>query len=343
MSGLRAPLVVAGLALAAMGALGTPAAQAQELLLRVGDTAVPEGTIVYGDAIAVGGTLDVAGTVTGDALAAGGSVHVGGHVGGNVRAIGGDVILDSTAVVGGTARSMGGTVRAAPGAVVRRGGATPNPVPYSGPAPWPPQFPSPGPSPFPGTRGWLPPAVLGMLAMWKLLAGALIALSLLTFIGTAWLTALMFPGATAAVAGVLERSPGAAGIAGIVVWLLLGPIAVLLVASIAGIMLVLLLIAAVLIAIQLGITAVAALVGHRVRQGRIAIEALVGAVLLAVAFAVPGLGWLAAFAATTWGTGAVVMTIVERRRGQGALPPAVPAAPPSSTPPVSPPPPPPSV
>jgi len=307
-------LVACALLLAAAAALETPAATAAELLLRAGDTVVPIGTIVYGDAIAVGGRLDVAGTVTGNAVAAGGSVHVSGHVGGNVRAIGGSAVLESTAVVGGGVYTTGGSVNIAPGAVVHRGSAAPNPLPFS----VQPERPA-APSPF--WSPWWPATFLGMLSMWKLFAVLFVVASLAAFIGAAWLTAALFPGMTASVADVLERNPGGAVIAGILVWLLLGPVITLLVLSIAGILLVLVLIAALVVAIQVGISAVAVLVGHRVRPGRLAIEALVGALLLAIAFAIPHLGWLAGAAAATWGTGGVVMAIVERRRAHGTLPP----------------------
>jgi hypothetical protein len=292
------------------------AAQAAEVLLRVGDTSVPVGTIVYGDAIAVGGRLDIAGTVTGNAVAAGGTVRISGHVGGNVRAIGGDAVLDSTAVVGGSVHATGGHVTIAPGAAVEQGGPTPGTLP----------FPI---QPRPGMPFWMPAVIFGILATLKLFAGLLLLLSFAAFIGTAWLTAALFPGPTAFVAAVLERNPGGAGIAGILVWLLLGPVIVLLVVSIIGIPVALLLIAALLVAIQLGISAVAVLLGNRVRPGRIAIEALAGAVLLAIAFAIPHLGWLAAAACATWGTGGVVMAIVERRRRRGTTPPP-PAAPQAS-------------
>jgi len=324
----------AGVAVVAAGVFAASPAQAAEVLLRVGDSAVPRGTIVQGDAIVLGGTLDVAGTVTGSAVAGGGSVHVSGHVGGDVRAMGGNVILDSTAVVDGTVQSVGGSVRIAPGAVIRRvppPGASVPPVPFPLPVP-PPRTPSspPIPWPFPGPPAWVPPAFFGILAMWKLLAGVLILITLLTFIGMAWLTAAAFPGATAAVVEVLERNPGGAGIAGVVTWLLVGPIAVLLVLSVAGVVLVLLLIAALLIAVQVGISAVAVLVGRRVRPGRLTFEALVGSLLLTIAFAVPHLGWLAGFAAVTWGTGGVVVAVMERHRSQAPTPPAPPASP-SST------------
>ena len=311
-----------GTALAA-GVFAASAAQAAEVLLRLGDSVVPRGTIVYGDAIVVGGTLDVAGTVTGNAVAAGGSVHVSGHVGGDVRAAGGNVILDRTAVVDGSVQSAGGSVRIAPGAVIRRAPPPGPPLPFPAPLPpVPPPPPSPAPPPVPGPPGWMPPAFFGILVMWKLLAGVLILVTLLTFVGMAWVTATMFPVVTGAVVDVLERNPGGAGVAGVVTWLLIGPVAVLLVLSIAGVVLVLLLIAVLLIAVQVGITAVAALVGHRVRPARIAVEALAGSVLLAIAFAVPHLGWLAGFAAVTWGTGGVVVAIMERHRGQAPTPPS---------------------
>jgi hypothetical protein len=312
------PLVICALLLAAAAVSGTPAAQAAEVLLRAGDTVVPIGTIVYGDAIAVGGRLDVAGTVTGNAVAAGGSVHVSGRVGGNVRAIGGRAVLESTAVVGGGVYTTGGSVNIAPGAVVHGGSSTRNPLPFS-------VQPERPPAPFWIPPLWWPATFLGILAMWKLFAVLFIVASLAAFIGAAWLTAALFPGTTASVVDVLERNPGGAVVAGILVWLLFGPVITLLVLSVAGILLVLVLIAALVVAIQVGISAVAVLVGHRVRPGRLAIEASVGALLLAIAFAIPHLGWLAGAAAATWGTGGVVMAIVEWRRAHGTLPPPPPA------------------
>ena len=308
--------------------LGGTAAQAEEVLLRFGDTVVPKGTIVYGDALVAGGTLDVAGTVTGRVVVAGGSVHVSGRVGGDVRAVGGDVVLASTAVVGGSAQASGGHVTIAPGAVVR--GAAPSP-PAPPPLPLPFPAPLPSPSPFPGPPAWMPPAILGWFAVWKLVAGLVLVLLLAAFVATTWFTAALVPGATAAVAGALERNPGGAGLAGVAVWLLAGPVMLLLALTVAGLLLVLLVISALLIAAQVGIGAVAVFVGRRVRPGRIAVEALIGAVLLALAFAVPHAGWLLGFAATIWGTGGVAMAIVERRGIQGPIPPA-PSAPTSSPP-----------
>jgi hypothetical protein len=306
---------------------------AAETLFRLGDTQIPPGTIVYGDAAVAGGTLYVGGTVTGNATAIAGSVRVSGHVGGDVRATAGNVILDSTAVVEGTVQSTGGSVRIAPGAVIRKlpPGARPAPqVPRVPAIPLPSPVPrSPGPWSVPGLPPWLP--FFGIVAAWKLIAGVLLLLGLVTFVGTAWATAAMFPGATSAVALALERSPASCVVAGILVWLLIGPVTVLLILSVAGVLLMLLLLAALLIGIQLGLTAVAVLVGHRLRPGRLAVEAVIGALLLVVAFAVPHLGWLAGLAATTWGTGGVVLTIMERRR-RGSVPPATsaPSAPPSA-------------
>jgi hypothetical protein len=314
-------------------ALGPHDARAAEMLLRVGDTTIPIGTIVYGDAITAGGTLTIDGTVTGNAMAAGGSVHVAGHVGGNVRAVGGDVVLEATAVVGGTVQAQGGSVRIAPGAVVRQGtqGAPSPAIPPAQPTPIPqipfsPSQPFPMPSPHPGPPIWLlPPTLWGIVGAWKLLAGLAALIVLLAFAATTWVTAALLPGVTAAVADVLERSPGPSVLAGVVIWLLLGPVIVVLFLTVAGVLLVLLLVSALLIAIQLGISAVAVLIGRRVRPGRVPVEALVGAVLLAIAFAVPHFGWLIGAAATTWGMGAVAVAIMERRQTRGTVPPPPPA------------------
>ncbi len=71
-------------------------------LVRVGDSIeIAEGEVVQGDAVAVGGSVTVAGTVMGD-----------------VVGIGGDVRLESTAVVHGEAVCVGGKLTREPGAKV---------------------------------------------------------------------------------------------------------------------------------------------------------------------------------------------------------------------------------
>lgn len=291
-------------------------AGAAEVLLRVGNLDVPAGTVAHGDAIAVGGKLDIEGTVEGDAVAIGGSVEVGGRVTGSVRAVEGDVTLGPTAVVGGTATAMAGRVRIAPGASV--GGVPPAPsIP----------IPLPVPQPVPIAPPWWGlPALLGVIAALHFLYWLVILLGLAGFVGMNWLTAALFPRALVALAGDLERMPAAALVAGVIGWVLLWPVIVILALTVVGLVLVVLIPALLLIAIQFGVTAVALLAGRRLHQSGLGREVLVGSVVLAIVFAIPHLGWLLMLAAATWGWGAVLLVLVERVRAR-RFPPAPPQAP----------------
>ncbi len=330
---LRAGAVALALVLA-MGDLGP--AGAAEVLLRIGDLEIPAGTVVHGDAITVGGRLDVEGIVEGDAVATGGSVEVGGRVNGSVRAVGGNVHLRSTAVVGGTTTAWGGRVRVEPGASV--GGAPQPPGPGLPPAPPPPTpfpvppgpsvplpVPVPQPGPVPPSWWWWLPGVFGAIAALHVLYWLVVLLALASFVSMAWLTAVFFPGTVAALAADLERAPAAALVAGLVGWVLLWPVIVILAMTVVGLVLVVLIPAVILIMLQFGTTAAALLVGQRIRRSGIGREVLVGSVVLAIGFAVPHLGWLLAFAVATWGWGAVLLALVERVRVRRLPPPPAPA------------------
>ncbi len=306
---------------------GRVPADAADMLLRVGNLEVPAGTAVHGDAIAVGGKLDVEGIVDGNAVAIGGSVEVGGRVAGSVRAVGGDAILRPTAVVGGAATAAGGRVRIAPGASL--GGVHPQPAPPAAPSPAPPgpSSPIPGPVPQPAPlppSWWGPPAVLGVIAALHFLYWLVALLVLAGFVGMNWLTAVLFPGTLAALAEDLERMPAAALGAGLAGWVLLWPLVVTLAMTVVGLILVVLIPALLLIAIQFGVTAVALLAGQRLRQSGIGRQVLVGSVVLAIAFAIPHLGWLLMLAAVTWGWGAVLLALAERVRTRRLPPPPAP-------------------
>lgn len=294
----------------------TPAS-ARELLLRIGDLQVPAGTVVRGDAVAVGGTASVDGTVEGDAIAFGGSVEVRGRVAGSVRAEGGNVILHSTAIVDGDATAVGGTVRREPGASVGGQRAAPPPPSF-------PPVPLPGPpgneAPSPSAPWWLPGTLIGMFLVLQSLFWFVHLLVLALFIGSAWLLAALFPQAIARLGAVLERDPVVAFGVGLLGWPISVMVAVLLAISVVGLTLVLLVPAALAAAIQYGSTAVALVVGHRIRPSGIVQETVVGAVILAVAFSFPGLGTLAALVVATWGLGAVLLMLVEGRWPRQAPP-----------------------
>jgi len=299
-------------------------ADAAELLARVGELDVPAGTVVHGDAVALRGTVSVEGTVDGDVVALGGNAVVVGRVGGSVRAIGGNVVLGATAVVGGTATAQGGSVTAAPGASVGHPGATPAPPPGVPAIP----LPGPGevPAPWPPPALWFPMA-LAIIAAMKALIWLFVLVTVLGFIGTTWLTAVLFPKLSGRLAGLLERTPTVAFGTGLVGWAALGVLGAVLVMSIVGLPLVLLLVLAVLTAFQFGVTAIAVLCGRRLRPAGVGLEALVGAVVLAVAFAIPDLGGLLVLLAGIWGIGVVLLAFLERSRAWPAPPVSPPVAP----------------
>jgi len=291
---------------------------ARELLLKVGDLQVPAGTAVYGDAIAVGGTAYVDGTVEGDVAAIGGGVEVRGHVVGSVRAAGGNVVLYSTAIVGGEATAVGGTVRQEPGASVG-GRRSPSPPPPPGTGPFP-----PGNEPFPNAW-WLPGVFAAAFLMLKSLFWLVHLMLLIMFVGTAWVLAALFPAALTRLGAVLERDPALALGAGLLGWPLAVMIAVVLIVSIVGLTLVLLVPIVLFTAVQFGTTAVALVVGRRIRPSGPIQEVIIGAVLLAILFSIPGLGTLIGLAVATWGLGAVLLSFVGERRFR--RPPPVPQAP----------------
>jgi hypothetical protein len=73
------------------------------------------------DAVAVGGSVEVAGEVSHDVTAIGGPVRVEGRVGGDVISIGGSVYLGPHAVVEGDVTSVGGRIEEDPGSAIHGG------------------------------------------------------------------------------------------------------------------------------------------------------------------------------------------------------------------------------
>jgi len=309
--GPRAMLLLLAVVLGAVLIVGsvTPVS-AKELLLKVGDLQVPAGTAVHGDAVAVGGTAYVDGTVEGDVVAVGGTVEVRGHVVGSVRAAGGNVVLYSTAIVGGEATAVGGTVWREPGASIGGRRSMPSPPPFP---------PVPGPIP-PGSESgppaswWLPGVFAAAFLMLKSLFWLIHLVTVILFVGSAWLLAALFPNALTRLGGVLERDPVLAFGAGLLGWPLAVMITVVLILSVVGLTLVLLVPIAVFTAVQFGATAVALVVGRRIRPSGPVYEVIIGAVLLAIGFSIPALGGLIGLAVATWGLGAVLLLLAGERR-----------------------------
>jgi hypothetical protein len=104
----------------ALGSVNAPQVCSSASASAVGSSlVVPAGVWVCGDALAVGGNLDVQGHVQGSAQAIGGNVTISGEVDGDVTAVGGDITVQSGALTRGKLDSVGGRVIIAPGATAQ--------------------------------------------------------------------------------------------------------------------------------------------------------------------------------------------------------------------------------
>ena len=296
-------------------------AAAQFTMQVSGDIVIPRDTTHQGTAMTMNGRIIVDGTLRGDAMTMNGDVTVSGIVTGDVRTFNGNITLASRAMVGGDVWTANGRVTRAPGAQVRgriRAEATP---------PLPPQVPAPPQAPVPPSRPWD-----GMgYPWWSRVMRAVATMTLVGFVVLAALVTAVFPHQIRRVASSLSDSPGEALLAGIAVWILLHPLAVVLALSIVGIPAVVALPFLIAIVGLVGVAGVAMLIGERIigafqRQRSDALDAVVGASLLGVLAFLPGIGWFAILVAVTWGLGAVTLLLLRRVRSQPPVePPAAPA------------------
>jgi len=88
--------------------------------VKVGENIIvlPEDTI-SGDAVTIGGNLDVQGFVKGDAVCIGGNLHISGTVQGDATVIGGRATIDSTAFIKGDLTSIAGRIHRQKGARIK--------------------------------------------------------------------------------------------------------------------------------------------------------------------------------------------------------------------------------
>ncbi len=287
-----------------------PAAAAQEGSDRVqfgGDIVIGQDEVVNGDVFTMGGNITVDGKVLGDVTAMGGWVKVGGEVVGNVAAFGNNVVLDSTAVVNGSATSIGGRVDRAPGAVVR--GAVSQGRPGS-----PPSFPSGG---------------------FNFLFGFVQALgfAVLLFLGTA-LAVAMFPTHTSVVERTITEAPWASLGVGFLTLVVLLVLSLPLLCTCIGFPLAWL---AYFLATLFGLVALGAIIGRRLliaagnHTATYLVAALVGVAVIWVISIIPVLGGLVLFVASLFAIGAVVLSRFGRIsppfswQGPRSTPPAPPA------------------
>lgn len=291
----------------ALTLFASTAAAAQGFTMRMsGDVIIPAGTVNDGSVMTMNGRIQVDGTLQGDAMTMNGDVTVSGTVTGSVRTFNGSILLASTARVDGDVWTANGRVDLQPGSVV--GGRIAEGWVFSGPRER--RGPVPGmPRPWNSMGQWASRAFFRALAGWVMIG----------FIVLAAAVAALFPQPIHRVSTVLSDLPGQALLAGVLLWVLLPPLAMALVVSIIGIPALAFIPLGVSVLGLVGFAAAAMLLGNRITEGfRWHIgpvpDTVVGAAILAVLALVPGLGWLAVFLAVTWGIGGILLLVFQRGR-----------------------------
>ena len=259
--------------------------------------------------VAVGGDVTMTGSVHGEMVAVGGDMAIDGPVGKLVTVFG-DVTLNAKAVVNGEAVTVLGEVHnphmvPIRGQAVEIGGFIPHPK-FSALMAW-------GRDVVGHVRLLSP----GLAWPWYVFGGCTLFYLLL---------ATVFGRGVNACARVLEESPGSTLVTAIVLLPLLPLLVVLLILTGVGVLLLPFLAVAMLFAFAFGKTAVLAFMGRSVLRPfgaeseaeRAWLTVLIGAVLLAVLYCVPVVGFLV-WALTAWvGLGMVVAALLQNRRREKA-------------------------
>ncbi len=240
-----------------------------------------------------------AGEEVGSAVSIGGDVRVHGSVRNGVVSVGGSVFLGPGAVVNGDVTTIGGMVVKQDGAVVSGDINTYDTTRITS------FFRRPPPSGWKEDRGM--PFMPGMFPFLGFLALALIVVALL-------------PDRVDLISSTIKYHTGKSLLWGIIGTLLIFPVALVLVISLVGIILIPLEILVVSIAFFLGSVAVVRIIGEKIiatvkKSGSpMVIETLVGSVVLWATGLIPVVGWLVISAASVIGFGGFIASFIHRRR-----------------------------
>ncbi|MBF6590593.1 MAG: polymer-forming cytoskeletal protein [Ktedonobacterales bacterium] len=251
---------------------------------------------ICGRATDVGGNLTVLGRVAGDVIAVSGSVTIGGEVDGSVSTLGGNISLLRGSHVAGTVRAWGGSVRVEPGARTGGGIQRANSLADLVPLRRPFFFPGYG-APWPSLLFWA-------------LAGAFIA--------------RFFPEPLIRVERVVRGRFGPSILTGAGAFIAGILFSILLLFTCLGIPLAFLLIVGLWVSWVVGTIALGLWLGQRLFQTvqprerpQVLAPAIVGAILIASAEAIPIVGLLVGMVLGCAGLGAVLLTfVVHGRKGR---------------------------
>ncbi|MBU0687696.1 MAG: hypothetical protein KKB81_07655 [Candidatus Margulisbacteria bacterium] len=222
--------------------------------------------------VAIGGSVLVKGRVEEDAVAIGGSVKLlsGAEVGGDAVAIGGGVFKADNAKIGGDVVEIG--------------------------APW--------------VEG----AIKKLSSNAPVIGASFSLLSALAMLALLVLIAVIFPKHLEAVISVVDKKMLANFGWGILGVILIVPIVVLLIISLIGIMLIPVFLFVVFCAYLMGFSAIGALLGRKIfkafktKKKPLALEVLLGALIILLISLVPFIGWLIKFIVVLAGFGGVIVT-----------------------------------
>jgi len=254
---------------------GTPGRPSDKV--RAGGSVTVEKSETAGDAVAMFGDVTVKGHVTGDAVALMGSVLVrdGGKVDGDAVAVGGTVIKEDDAYVGGDVVSTGGW-----GWSVKR---------------FAPEF----------SKKWFASAFVGRFVdFWGSVLFALLAA----------IVVALFPRRMETVAEVTFERAGLSALYAIAGWLLIVPVAVLLLVTCIGIPLIAVEVLLVIVAWIAGSVGVGLALGRKVGEALShpiaspVLAVFIGALILGVVGLVPVAGDLVVFVLSLLGFGAALLT-----------------------------------
>ena len=279
----------------------------------------------------------------------GGDATIDGYVDGDVVVTLGNARLGRTAVIEGSLIVIGGDVTIADGGKVHR-----ELVLVGGSMSAPPGF-TPGSEYFILGAPWLGEQMRAVVP-W-VTRGLLLGRPLVPELGWMWTLValvlivslainLLLHGAVSKCADALGHRPLSAFFAGLLVMLLTAPVAVLLTATVVGILIVPFLFCGVVVAWFVGRVAVARWIGRRV-GGQIENESvgeglrsfLIGFVLLVLLYMVPIIGFVVWAMVGVFGLGAATLALLGGlRRERPTAPAPTPVVPPPTEPPVAPPP-----
>lgn len=264
------------------------------------DFTLRTGETLRGDLTVFGGTamMEEGSRVEGDVSVVGGNVSIAGEVTGDLTVLGGNAHLLATARVDGDEAVFSGNVAKDPGAVVRgRTSRAPAAVPT--PAP-----------PIPPTAPVVPREFRPSFDLSPL--GAIAGIALITVF--AMLAVVLFPANTARALDAVREQALFAGVIGASSWVAVPLVLVLLTATICLIPFALVLGVIWGVAVLFGWSVIARMTGGMLMTGfgktdwTLAGQTAAGAILLAVLGAVPVIGLLIGFVASSVGVGALVLS-----------------------------------